>query len=120
MADNESECSLKDTEVKIATILYASLSLLSLIIGLIAMVLNRCYYCHYKDKLQIDPMEDIFMLVLIAFTESFQWFALLNDFVGCKVLGAVREYAIISVLVILICLGIQLLILMTQPGACRL
>lgn len=52
---------------------------------------------------------------MVAFTESFQWFALLNDFVGCKVLGAVREYAIISVLVILICLGIQLLILMTQP-----
>ena len=124
MANNESYCTMDDTQMKITTILYTSFSLLSLLIGLIAVLLNRCYYCHYKNKLQIDPMEEIFMLVLIAccifeFTDSFQWFALYDDSVGCEVLGAVREYAIISLLVILTCLGIHLLILMSSPKCLR-
>ena len=120
MADNGSECSLRDTEIKIAAIImYTSLSIFSFIVGLISLFLNRCHYSCSEDK-QIDPMEDIFTLVLVAccvfaFTSSFQWFALYDDFVGCKVLGAIREYTMISILVILTCLGIHLLILITQP-----
>ena len=47
--------------------------------------------------------------------ESFQWVLLLKSSVPCIVLGAVREYALISLLVTLICLGIHLCIIMTHP-----
>ena len=121
MADNGSECVMTDAHIRITNIVYTSLSLLSLITGLIALFLNQCYNCHHKKhRRQIDPMENIFLIVLITccmfeLSDCFQWFALFHDFVGCNVLGAVREYTIISLLVILTSLGTHLLILMTQP-----
>ena len=89
-----------------------------------ALVLNRCYYCHHKDRHQTDSMEEIFIIGLaisciFEFSESFQWFALFNDFVGCTVLGVIREYTLISLLVIMVCLGTHLLILMTKPKCLR-
>ena len=65
-------------------------------------------------------MEEIFILVLaifciFEFSESFQWLALFDDFVGCTVLGVIREYTLISLQVIMVCLGTHLLILMTKP-----
>ena len=122
MADNGSECVTYNTESqrRMINITYTSLSILSFVIGLIAMFLNRCYYCCYKGQHQTDSMEEIFTVItaiccILEFFDSFQWFALFDDFVGCTVLGAVREYAIISLLVILFCFGTHLLILMTKP-----
>ena len=122
MADNGSECVTSDTEsqMKMMSITYSSVSLLSFVIGLIAILLNRCYYCRYKDKHQIDSMEEVYIIMMViccifAFSESFQWFALFDDFVGCTVLATVREYNAISLLAILVCLGTQLLILVAKP-----
>ena len=117
MADNESECVMTDAHIRITNIVYTSLSLLSLITGLIALFLNQCYNSHHKKH---NPMENIFLIVLITccmfeLSDCFQWFALFHDFVGCNVLGAVRGYTIISLLVNFTCLGTHLLILMTQP-----
>ena len=124
MADNGSECTISETQMRMITITYASLSFLSFVIGLIALVLNRCYYCCHKDTHQTDSMEEIFIVVLaisciFEFSESFQWFALFDDFVGCTVLGVIREYTLISLLVIMVCLGTHLLILMTKPKCLR-
>ena len=101
-------------------ITYVSLSLFSFVTGLIALLLNQCYYSHCKDRHQTDSMEQIFTVVIaicciFELSDCFQWFALFDDFVGCTVLGAVREYDMISLLVILFCLGTHLLILMTKP-----
>ena len=123
MAGNGSECATFETQKRMITIMYASLSFLSFVIGLIALVLNRCYYCRHKDR-QTDSMEEIFIVGLVIscifeFSESFQWFALFDDFVGCTVLGAIRQYTMISLLVIMVCLGTHLLILMTKPKCLR-
>ena len=120
MAGNGSECATFETQMRVINIMYASLSFLSFVPGLIALVLNRCYYCRHKDRHQTDSMEEIFIIVLaissvFEFSESFQWFALFDDFVGCAVLGVIREYTLISLLVIMVCLGTHLLILMTKP-----
>ena len=124
MAGNGSECTVSETQMRMITITYASLSFLSFVIGLIALVLNRCYYCRHKDRHQTDSMEKICIIVLaisciFQFSESFQWFALFDDFVGCTVLGVIREYTLISLLVIMVCLGTHLLILMTKPKCLR-
>ena len=120
MVDNGSDCATSDTLMRMITITYTSLSFLSFVIGLIALLLNRCYYCRHKDRHQTDSMEEIVIVVLAIFcifelSDSFQWFALFDDFVGCTVLGIIREYAIISLLVIMVCLGTHLLILTTNP-----
>ncbi|KAL5487077.1 hypothetical protein EMCRGX_G019636 [Ephydatia muelleri] len=120
MTDNGSACGLSDSEIQIISLTYTGLSFLSLIVGLIALLLNRYYYYRYKERQQIDPMEDIFFTLLAIcciyeFFDCFQWFALLDNFVGCSVLGAVREYTLISLLVIIVCLGTHLLIVITQP-----
>lgn len=124
MAVNESECTMPDNQLKIINILYASVSLFSLTTGLISMLINRYYSCHYKDRHKIDPTEGIFFLFLIGgcnfeLSESFQWILLLDNSVSCSVLGAVREYLSVSMLVIVACLGTHLLILMTQPKCLR-
>ena len=124
MAGNGSECTVSETLLRMRTITYASLSFLSFVIGLIALVLNRCYYCRHKNRHQTDSMEEIFIVVLaisciFEFSESFQWFALFDDFVGCTVLGVIGEYTLISLLVIMVCLGTHLLILMTKPKCLR-
>ena len=124
MADNGSECATFKTQMSMVTITYASLSFLSFVIGLIALVLNRCYYCRHNDRHQTDPMEEIFIVGLaisciFEFSESFQWFALFDDFVGCTVLGVIKQYTLISLLVIMVCLGTHLLILMTKPKCLR-
>ena len=118
MAENQSGC-LTEHQIKTANILFASLSFGAFIFGLVSVIFNRFYYYCYKDKFPVDSTEGIFFLTLAASTtielaDSFQWF-LLTTTVGCTVLGAVREYLIISLLVIQICLGIHLFILMTHP-----
>lgn len=120
MAENGSECTLTDTQIVIINSIYVGLSVVSLIIGLMSLLLNRCYHHRYKDTFQSDPIEGIFLLVLIGCSmfglcESFQWFVQLKDFIGCAVLGPVRQYIIVSSLVIITCLGIHLLIIMAQP-----
>lgn len=120
MADNVSGCDMTEDQTRITNFVFTTLSFCSLIIGLTSLLLNRYYYCRYKGKLQVDPIEEIFFLVLIGcciieLTESFQWLLLLKNDTPCIALGAVREYVLISLLVIVACMGIQLLILMTQP-----
>lgn len=118
MADNGSWCKMTENEVMITNIVYSGLSFLSLIIGLVSMLLHKCFY---KDKHQSDLIDGILFFVLLGccffeLCESFQWFLLLKDFyTGCVVLGAVREYIIIGLLVIITCIGTHLLILIVQP-----
>ena len=113
-------------EIKITNIVFNGLSILSLIFGVIALFLNLYYHCHhYQAKYQAKPLERIFLLALISccileLIDSFQWLALLDSFrsfLGCSVLGAIREYALICFLVMLVCIGTHLLIL-TKPPKC--
>ena len=117
MANNQSLCEIMDKEVTVTNLVYSGLSFLSLIVGLISLCLNRCFY---KEKSAKDIIDEIFFLLLLSccsfeLCETFQWFLLLKDFVGCEILGAVREYIIITLLVIVTCLGAHLLILISQP-----
>ena len=62
----------------------------------------------------------MFIFALAVFStfeafDSFQWILLFHDAVGCTVLGAVREYILVSVLVVVAFFGIHLLLVMTQP-----
>ena len=116
-ADNASSCSLTDIEITNINLVYSGLSFCSLIIGLISVILERCFY---RSKHQSDPIGEIFFFILIVgcsfeFCESFQWFLLVKDFAGCTVLGVVREYIIVSLMVLVTCLGTHLLILISQP-----
>lgn len=120
MTENGTECSATDPQTRALNIMYTTLSLLSFAVGLIALILNRCYYCPYKDKRSSDPTEDVFFIVLVSscvfeLSDCFQWFVQFDNFVGCDVLGAIREYAIISLLAVMVCLGTHVLILMWQP-----
>ena len=109
MAYNGSACVMTDTQIKITNIVYTSLSFLSFI---------QCF--RYKNKYQFDPIGQMFIFALAVFStfeafESFQWILLFHDAVGCTVLGALREYIIVSVLVVVVFFGIHLLLVMTQP-----
>ena len=120
MAGNWSKCAIPDAQIRIINLIYISLSLFSFVIGVMALLLNLCYYCRHKDRHLTDPTEEIFFAVMVIcciceFSESFQWFALFDDFVGCTVLGVIREYTLISLQVIMVCLGTHLLILTTKP-----
>ena len=107
-------------EEKIANILFTSVSFCSFIIGFVLVLLNQfSYYC-YKDRYPVDTTGVISFVALVAFTllqlvDSFQWIMLLNSDVACTVLGTVREYVMISILVTLICMGIHLFIIMVRP-----
>ena len=111
---------MTDTEIRITNIVYSALSFFSFIFGAASILLNRCYYYRYKDKYLLDTIQGIFFLAMIALStfalfESFQWFLLIKNFVGCTVLGAIREYILVSLLVLCFCWGIHLLILMKSP-----
>ena len=115
MAHNRSWCETTDKELTITSLVYSGLSFLSLIAALISFILHQCF-CREKP----DPINELFSFLMFSccsfeLCETFQWFILLKDFVGCEILGAVREYIIISILVIFTCLGAHLLILITQP-----
>ena len=119
MADNESECAMTDTQIKICNIVYASMSFLSFIAGLLTLILDQCHHHRYKNKYQFDPIGRMCLFALAVLStfelfESFQWILLFHD-VGCAVLGAVREYIMISILTTVAFFGIHLLIVMTQP-----
>ena len=111
---------MSEQHIQIANILFATLSFGSFIIGLVSVFLNQfCYSC-YKDRYPVDTTGGIFFSATVAVTflelvDSFQWLMLLKSDVACTVLGAVREYAMISLLVTLICLGIHLCIIMIHP-----
>ena len=121
MAENQSaKCLMTEQQVLIANILFSSLSFSSFIFGLVSAVLNRLCYYRYKNKYPVDPTEGIFFLALVAIiflelVDSFQWLVLFRSVISCTVLGAVREYAMISILVTLMCLGIHMIILITHP-----
>ena len=112
---------MTDLQIKITNIVYAAMSFLSFISGAASIFLNHCYY-HYcnKDRYQGDTLHGMLILALALFStfelfESFQWILLLNNVASCTVLGAIREYIMISLLVVIVCFGIHLLILMTSP-----
>ena len=112
---------MTDFQIKITNIVYADMSFLSFISGAASIVLNHCYY-HYcnKDRHQGDTLQGMLILALALFStfelfESVQWILLLNNVASCTVLGAIREYIMISLLVVIVCFGIHLLILMTSP-----
>ena len=120
MADNVSGCIETQQQVQIANILLASSSFSCFVFGLVSILLNRFFYNRYKGKYPADPTEGILFFYLVACTslelvDSFQWVLLLRSSVSCTVLGAVREYVLISILVNEICLGIHMFILMTHP-----
>ena len=120
MADNESECVMTDTQIKITNIVYTSLSFLSFIAGLVSLILNQCHHHRYKNKYQFVPIGQICLFALAVYLtfellESFQLILLFHNVVGCTVLGAVREYILISLLTIVAFFGIHLLIVMTHP-----
>ena len=119
MADNQSMC-FTEHQIKTSNILYTSLSFVSFIFGLVSVTLNQCYYHRYRDKYPVDSTEGIIFLALFVFTtfelvDSFQWILLLRSSLPCTVLGAVREYVMISGLVTQICLGTHLFVLITHP-----
>ena len=106
--------------MQMINIVFASSSFVTFIFGLASVLINWCCYFRYKNKYEVDPTERIFFIALVVITafefmESFQWFLLLKISIPCTVLGAVREYAMISLLVTLICLGIHLCIIMIHP-----
>ena len=112
---------MTDSQIRIINIVYTAISFLSFISGAASIVLNHCYY-HYcnKDRYQGDTLHGMLILALVVFStfelfESFQWILLLNNIASCTVLGAIREYVMISFLVVIVCFGIHLLILMTSP-----
>ena len=112
---------MTDSQIKITNIVYTVMSFLSFISGAASIFLNHCYY-HYcnKDRYQGEILQGMLVLALAVFStfelvESFQWILLLNNVASCTVLGAIREYIMISLLVVIVCFGIHLLILMTSP-----
>ena len=120
MADNGSNCTMTDMQIRIVNHLCSTLSLLSFIIGGISLLFNQCYYCNYKDKHQVDPMDGIFFTISIIscvyeLVDFIQWILYFDNSLGCSVIGAVREYTLIGFLVAMTCLGTHLLIMMTQP-----
>lgn len=122
MAFHGSWCTMTLIEIRITNIVFNGLSILSFIFGMIAIIVNLCYD---KDKHQANPLERIFFLSLIVccnleLVDSFQWLVVLDSFdslLGCSVLGAIREYAMVCFLVMLLCIGTHLLIL-TKPPKC--
>ena len=112
---------MTDSQIRITNIVYTAMSFLSFISGAASIFLNHCYY-HYcnKDRYQGDILHGMLILALVVFStfelfESFQWILLLNNVASCTVLGAIKEYIMISILVVIVCFGIHLLILMTSP-----
>ena len=57
-------------------------------------------------------------LLLVSFIESFQWVFLSSSHkgkIGCVIVAAFREYALMSLLVVVTCIGIDLCLLVRQP-----
>ena len=111
---------MTDLQIRITNIVYTAMSFLSFISGAASIVLNHCYHYCNKDRYQGDTLQGMLILALAVFStfelfESFQWILLLNNVASCTVLGAIREYIMISLLVVIVCFGIHLLILMTSP-----
>ena len=115
---------MTEQQIMVTNAAYTALSAVSLCAGLLSAILNRYFYHCNKHKYphmdQSQMMEGIFFLTLSVIClfelfESFQWFVLLHDFVGCKVLGGLREYTIMCVLVAIVCLAVHMLILLTGP-----
>lgn len=117
-------CTFTRHHIVILNSTITSLSFVSLIVALVALVLNRYHHFRCKDESQADPIKRIFLLALIncvifELSESFQWFVFFKDFIGCAILGAIREYLIICSLIIITCKNIHLLLLMTSPKCLR-
>ena len=126
MAENESECALSDMQIVIAYSILTSLSLLSLIIGLISLTLKGYNYFCRKGQHHINPVDGILLMSTILgctveLCDCLQWFVLqhLDSFIGCEVLVAVSIYASMGLLITIACLGTHLLILTTQPKCLR-
>ena len=126
MAENESECALSDMQIMIAYSILTSLSLLSLIIGLISLTLNGYNYFCRKGQHHINPVDGILLMSTIMgctleLCDCLRWFVVqhLHSFIGCEVLVAVSNYASIGLLIMFACLGTHLLILTIQPKCLR-
>ena len=120
MEVNQSECEMTETQRRIATIIYSSFSFISFVIALIAVILNRCNHYICNQCSEIEPIQGIFAHVMtgsctLELFESFQWLVLLNNSISCSVLGLIREYAILNMIIIVGCLGAHLIIIMKQP-----
>lgn len=99
---------------------YTALTFISVLIGFTSIILNLHFHHAHKDKYMADPMQAIFLIFAIVNTafqsiEFFQWISIVGNDVACIILGAVREYVLISCLVIIPCFGTYLLIIMLQP-----
>ena len=119
-------CNLTDFEIQSMVIssAYTALTFISALFGFTSIVLNLYYRNAHKDKYAADPMQSIFLifaLVNTAFqcTEFFQWISIVGNDLACVILSAVREYVLISCLVIIPCFGIYLVIIMQQPKCFR-
>ena len=126
MAENTSESMLTDMQIMIAYSILTSLSLLSLIIGLISLTLKGYnYFCH-KGQHHNNPVDGILLTsgvmgCTLELCDCLRWFVVqhLDSFIGCEVLMAVRNYASTGLLIFFACLGTHLLIVMTQPKCMR-
>ena len=116
MENNETKCIISDTQVRIIHIVYTALSFLSFVIGAASILINRWYYyrCKYNQILGILIL-GVALISIFELIESLNWLMQLYSPAGCAVLGAIREYTMISILVVSVCLGIHLLLLMTPP-----
>ena len=119
MAD---QCNVTTYEIQamIISSAYTALTFISVLFGLTSIALNRYYHHFHRDKYTADPMQEIFLIFSIVnltfqSVEFFQWISIVGNDVECTILGAVREYVLISCLVIIPCFGTYLLIIMVQP-----
>lgn len=113
-----------DLQSMIISSAYTALTFVSVLFGFASIALNLHYRHTFKDKYTADPMQGIFLIFALVNTafqtiELFQWISIVGSDVACILLGAAREYVLISCLVIIPCFGTYLLIVMLQPKSFR-
>eukprot|EP00731_Ephydatia_muelleri_P001391 Em0001g1391a len=122
----EDPCNLTGFEIQsmIISSAYTALTFISVLFGFTSIILNLYYHHTHKDKYTADPMQAIFLIFAIVNTafqsiEFFQWISIVGNDTACIILGAAREYVLISCLAIIPCFGTYLLIIMLQPKCFR-
>ena len=123
-AYNQSECTLTETQIRVINIIYTGLSFVSFIVALLSVIFNQCRRYMYKDCSENDPIQGIFAHSLIVsclaeMFQSFQWFLLLKNSIWCTILGLITEYMMLSMLIVITCLGVHVLVMLTQPKCLR-
>ena len=98
-------------------IIYTSMFSVSFVLNIPAVLLT---YQFCKKAVSAEYWDQIYLVIslvmlLLSLIESFQWIFLFSSETSCIVLAAFREYALISLLVIITCTAIHLLLLVKSP-----